>query len=216
MATQNTDGYKLEVNEVVINLQDPMPTANQILQTAGFVPADEHILIQLLKGSSNALGLDESVDLSKAESMRFRAFRSDRTFRFTLDGVGCEWGQGTISESELRKVAEVEDNKALVREHQNEPDRTLNQNDQITLTDVGTEHIRTTSKAITVVIDEIKTQIDCGSHTTEQLTKILDIQPGYLLNVLVDGQFKPLNPGECFTVKENMKFISQVPCGGSA
>ena len=218
MSKQNTEGrFKIEVNGAVINFQDPVPTASQILSVAGFIPTDEHILIRLMKRSSNALGLNEAVDLRNGESAKFLAFKGDRIFRLTVDGGGFEWGQDTISESELRELAEVGDDEILVLERRDEPDRELNSNDQVALRDAGTEHIRTTKKLITVVIDEVKKQIDRGSYTTERLIDVLGVEAGYLLNMLGDdGQLKTLNSGECVSVREGMKFVSQVPCGGSS
>lgn len=215
---QNTQGhFKIDVNGAVINFQDPVPTASQILREGGFTPSDEHILIRLTKGASNALGLNEPVDLRNGESGKFRAFRSDRVFRLTVDGGGFEWGEGTISESELRKLAAVGEDEILVLERRDEPDRELNSNDQVALTDAGTEHFRTIKKLITVVIDGVEKQIDRGTYKTERLLEILGVEAGYLLNVLSDdGQLKTLNSGDRVSVREGMKFFSQVPCGGSA
>ena len=218
MSKQNTEGqFAIEVNGAVINFQDPVPTASQILSVAGCSPTDEHILIRLMKRSSNALGLNELVDLRNGDPAKFLAFKGDRIFRLTINGGGFEWGAGTISESELRKLATVADDEILVLERRDEPDRELGRDDQVSLTDAGTEHIRTTKKLITVVIDGIEKQIDRGSYTTEQLIDTLGVEAGYLLNVLCDdGQLKPLNSGNTVSVREGMKFISQVPCGGSA
>ena len=218
MSKQNTEGrFEIEVNGAVINFQDPVPTVCQILSVAGFIPTDEHILIRLMKGSSNALGLNEPVDLRNGESAKFKAFKGDRIFRLTIDGGGFEWGQGTIGESELRKLAAVGADEILVLERRDEPNRELNSNDQVALTDAGTEHIRTIKKLITVVIDGVEKQIDRGSYKTEQLIDVLGVEAGYLLNMLdAEGQLKTLNPGECVSVRAGMKFFSQVPCGGSA
>lgn len=218
MSKQNTESqFEVEVNGAVINFQDPMPTASQILSEAGFIPTDDHILIRLVKGSSNALGSNEPVDLRNEESAKFLAFKGDRIFRLTVDGEGFEWGHGTISESELRNLAMVKDDKVLMLEHRDKPDRELGCNDQVTLTNAGTEHIRTTKKLIAIVIDGVKKQIDPSFYTTEQLIDILGIEAGYLLNVLSDdGQLKTLNSGERVLVRESMKFFSQVPCGGSS
>ena len=218
MSKQNPDSsFELEVNSAVINFKDPVPTASQILREGGFTPTDEHILIRLQKGSSNALGLNEPVDLRNGESAKFRAFRGDRVFRLTIDGGGFEWGEGTISESELRKLATVGDDKVLVLERRDEPDRQLDPNDQVALTDAGTEHFQTTKKVIAVFVDDVEKQIDRGSYKTEELIDILGVDQGYLLNMLnAEGQLKTLNPGECVSVRVGMKFVSQAPCGGSS
>ena len=218
MSKQNPDGsFELEVNEAVITFKDPVPTTRQILREGRFTPTDEYILIRLQKGSSNALGLDESVDLRNGESAKFLAFKGDRIFRLTVDGGGFEWGEGTISESDLRKLAAIGDDKVLVLERRDDPDRELRPGDQVALTNAGTERIRTTKKLIAVEIDGNAKQIAPGSYKTEQLIKILGVEPGYLLNMLTsDGKLKPLNFGDPVSVREGMKFISQAPCGGSS
>ena len=218
MSKQNPDGsFELEVNEAVITIKDPVPTASQILREGGFTPTDEHVLIRLQKGSSNALGLNESVDLRNGESAKFRAFKGDRIFRLTVDGGGFEWGDGSISELELRKLAAVGEDEILVLERRDEPDRELNSNDQVALTDAATERFRTIKKLIAVVIDGVEKQIDRGNYKTERLLEILEVEAGYLLNVLSDnGRLKTLNSGDRVSVREGMKFISQAPCGGSS
>ena len=211
------ENHTIVVNKKPFKFDDPKPTVAQILSKAGYKPADEHILIQSTGCTSNALGLNELVDLSTREGSKFWAFKSDRIFRLTIDGQGFEWGQGSINEPELRELAEIENDKVLVLERRDKPDHDLKQDDLITLTDAGTEHIRTVEKPITVIVDGIEKQIDRGSYTTEQLIDIFGIKAGYLLNVLdTDGQLKTLNPGEHIRVREEMKFISQVPSGGSS
>lgn len=215
---QNSEGQvKIDVNGAVIDFQDPVPMASQILREAGFIPTDEHILIRLQKGASNALGLNEPVDLRNGESAKFRVFRGDRVFRLTVDGEGFEWGEGTISESDLRKLATVGADKVPVLECRDEPDRQLGPDEKIALTNTGTEHFQTTKKVIAVFVDDVEKQIDRGSYKTEELIDILGIEAGYLLNMLTtNSQLKPLNSGDRVSVREGMKFFSQAPCGGSS
>ena len=56
-----------------------------------------------------------------------------------------------------------------------------------------------------------------GTYTTEQLIQVLGVEAGYLLNLVNrNGQLVTLRPGETTKVRKGMKFISQVPCGGSS
>ncbi|MCY3728029.1 MAG: multiubiquitin domain-containing protein [Nitrospira sp.] len=89
MSKQNPDGsFELEVNGAVITFKDPVPTASQILREGRFTPTDEHILIRLQKGSSNALGLDESVDLRNGESAKFDRRRMEQSCSATSARTG--------------------------------------------------------------------------------------------------------------------------------
>jgi hypothetical protein len=70
---------------------------------------------------------------------------------------------------------------------------------------------------VEVYIDDIPKEIPRGTYTTEELLKLLDVKPGYLLNLLDEkGQLKPLEPGEQVHVNQGMRFYSQAPGGGSA
>lgn len=147
--------FAAEVNGSVIDLSDPKPTARQILFASGCKPEDEHILIRLNPGSANSVGLDELVDLLEEAPAKFRAFRSDRTFRFTIDGRGSEWGTERISEAELRDIAGAADDDLFVLELRSEPDRVLGDDDTISLTGPTTERLRTVKKVV-VTLDGVE------------------------------------------------------------
>jgi hypothetical protein len=79
----------------------------------------------------------------------------------------------------------------------------------------GAEHPH--KKLIEVFIDDVEKEIPRGTYTTEELLTLLEVKPGYLLNLLNDkGQLEPLQPGERVHVKDGMRFYSQAPGGGSA
>jgi Multiubiquitin len=214
-ATSKT--YDATVNHRVITFADPVPDGRQILSSAGFDPADEHVLIERLRHGTRSIGLDETVDLRQDGREAFAAFRSDRIFRFTLDGRGYEWGAPTITEAELRDIAGLGKDEVLVLELADEKDRELAPRDQITLSAEGTERLHTAKRLVTVYIDGTPKKIARGVYTTEQLIAVLGVQPGYLLNVVnEEGQLVTLQPGQHLRVREGMKFFSQVPCGGSS
>jgi hypothetical protein len=75
----------------------------------------------------------------------------------------------------------------------------------------------TDKKLVEVFIDDVEKEIPRGTYTTEQLLTLLEVKPGYLLNLLDEkGQLQPLQPGESVHVKDGMRFYSQAPGGGSA
>ena len=69
---------------------------------------------------------------------------------------------------------------------------------------------------VTVSIDTVPKTIHRGSYTTEELKTVLGVAPERELDVIEDGVFRPLRPGERITVKNGMEFVSQQPGGGSA
>jgi len=98
---------RLEFRPMVI--EDPVPTGLQILELAGARPADENLVFQLLKnGLLEELRPDETTDLRTKGIERFLVFRSDRSFRFELDGRIFEWGGTLISGLTLKKLAGVD------------------------------------------------------------------------------------------------------------
>jgi len=209
--------FDATVNDKRVALHDPMPDGGQILAEAGFLPADEHVLIHLIRHGTRSIGLDETVDLRKPGVEAFQAFKSDRLFRFTIDGRGYEWGAPTISEPTLREIADVDEDHVLVLEREDAEDRILGPDDRVKLSDAGTERLRTRKRLVTVCIDGTEKKIPAGVYTTEQLMGVLGVEPGYLLNLVnAEGQLELLKPNAKLRVKDGMKFFSQVPCGGSS
>ena len=205
------------VNDVEFHFADPVPDGGQILGEAGFLPAGDHVLIQLLRHGTRSVGLDEPVDLRQEGTEAFRAFKSDCVFRFTISDRGYEWGAAKITEPELRRIAGLGDDVVLVLERDGN-DSDLDADGIVELGDSGTEHLRTDKRFVTVCLDnDVEKQVPSGTYTTEELICVLDFEAGYLLNVL-DGQGKlvPMQPEQIIPIKDGMKFFTQVPCGGSS
>ena len=210
-------GFLITVNDVEVKLADPVPVGGQILGQSGFLPTEDHVLIQLLCHGTRSVGLDEPVDLREKGSEAFRAFESDCIFRFTIDGRGYEWGAAKITDAELRLIAGVCDDEVLVLVRDGK-DTTLTAQDIVELGEAGTEHLRTGKRLVTVYLDnEVEKRIPSGTYSTEELISVLGVEAGYLLNVLdPQGKLVLLEPKQKTTVREGMKFFSQVPCGGSS
>jgi hypothetical protein len=211
------DGQFLaKVNEIEVRFPDPIQEGAHILGKAGFVPPGDHVLIQLRLHSTFSIGLDEQVDLREPGTDTFRAFKSDRIFRFTLDEHGYDWGSPHISEPELRQIGDVSDDDVLILGRDGKHIE-LKPDDIVDLGHAGTEHLRTAKRLVTVFFDDVERKIPRGTYTTEQLKKEFGVEPGYILEfVNEEGHLTPLKPGEALRVKEGMKFFTQVPCGGSS
>ena len=214
---ERRDGkFLTTVNDAKLRFADPVPNGRQILSEAGFLPAGDHVLIQLLLHGTRSVGLDELVDLRQKGTEAFWAFKSDRVFRFTINDRGYEWGGAKIAEPELRRIASVNDDEVLVLERDGK-DRVLADDDIVELGDSGTEHLRTGKRFVTVYLDKVEKKIPSGIYTTEKLIRVLGVEDGYLLNVVdAQGKLVPLQPKQEITIKDGMKFFSQVPHGGSS
>jgi len=122
-----------------------------------------------------------------------------------------------IPEPELRDIAGVLEDEALVLDQRDEKDTVLGPNDKLELGKKGTEHLRTIKRVVTVFFDCEPKTIAAGTYTTEELIRIFKVQAGYLLNLVNDeGQLVTLKPGQRVRLREGMKFFTQVPCGGSS
>lgn len=94
---------------VPATINDPVPTGEQLLATAGLRPAREHLLFQLLpSGALEEIRPDETVDLRAPGREQFVSFRSDRSFRFHIDDEARDWGQQRISGLYLKQIAQVD------------------------------------------------------------------------------------------------------------
>lgn len=205
-----------KVNETTVKFSDAMQSGRHILGKAGMKPADEYVLIQLLHHGTRSIGLDEVLDLREPGTEMFRAVRSDRIFRFTLNDRGFEWGANTISEPEIRLVGRVAEDEVLVLER-DDTDIDLKPTDNLDLSREGTEHLHTEKRLITVYFENDPREMRRGVYTTEELKQFFGVQEGYVLEFInEEGQLTPLKPGAKLRVKNGMKFFEQVPCGGSS
>ena len=204
------------VNDVEVLLVDPLPHGRQVLGEAGFTPVGDHVLIQLVGHGTRSVGLDEPVDLRTQGVEAFRAFKSDRVFLFTVDDCGYEWGEGKISEPELRSVARVGDDEVIVLQRDGK-DIELHADDIVELGGSGTEHLRIAKGFVTVSLDNVEKKIPRGTYQTEKLAHLLQVEDGYVLDVVnAQGELMPLKPGNTISVEDGMKFFSHVPSGGSS
>lgn len=135
-----------EFNEKRV-LNDPMPTGRQVLEQFSRVPADEYVLLLFqIDGKLEEIGLSEQIDLRGRGAESFFAFRSDRTFNFTINGLRYPWGVAQISEVLLRKVGQISDSHELILERRDEPDLVLGQDTVVNLEDLGLERIYSRQK----------------------------------------------------------------------
>lgn len=101
--------FDIQVDGETLTFHDPIVTAEQILQAKKLFPTDEHLIFQLLtNGQLEELRLDEQADLRDPGREQFITFKSDRSFRFTLDGRRFEWGIPLITGLQLKRLAGVD------------------------------------------------------------------------------------------------------------
>lgn len=204
------------VNGTMVQFGDAQPKGGRILDKAGFEPAGDFVLIQLMPRGTRSIGLDETVDLTAPGTEAFRAFKSDRIFRFTLNDHGFEWGARKIAEPELRTIGHVGDDEVILLDRDGH-DIEIKPGDELDLGEAGTEHLHIEKRLITVFFENNPQEIARGTYTTEQLKDLFGVQQGYVLEVInEEGNLTELKPGKKLRVKDGMRFFEQVPCGGSS
>ncbi len=210
--------FAFRVNGVRHRSTDPVLDGRGLLRIAGFTPPSDHVLIELTRPGSRSIGLDEAVDLRTPGREEFRAFPSDRTFNFTVDEIGYEWGAGTISAAELRDIAGVGENKILVLEHKGAPDEELAEDASIELKARGAERLHTKKRLVTVTYgdDEKPFQLEPREYTGAELAQIFGVPCGYVVDLIIGGVFHPIGPDERVRVKNGMHFVSQPGKGSSS
>jgi len=90
-------------------ISDPQPTGTQILDAAGITNMVDYVVYRVLQsGLLEELRLDETTDLRDSGVERFIIFRTDRSFRFLLNGRSFDWGALHITGLTLKKLAGVD------------------------------------------------------------------------------------------------------------
>jgi len=122
-------------------IEDPTPTPEQILETFGFRPARDYVLLIKDRHGVSELELGKSIDISDRRAERFFAFKADRTYKIELNGDRFTWGASTISASLLRLLGRVPDSHQLVLARTDKPDVVLESDAQVNLAEPGLETI---------------------------------------------------------------------------
>ena len=71
-------------------------------------------------------------------------------------------------------------------------------------------------KKVKVVLNGEKVKIDSGTYKVSSLKVSLGIPSDYELEIIDDGQFKPLLDNDEITICGREEFVSHVKCGGSS
>lgn len=149
-------GFDIEIAGIDLKfrkakLTDPVPTGRQVIEVAGFKPVEEFIVLQWLPGNMlEELRLDETCDLRERGVERFILAKSDRTFRFEIDGQRQEWPAPTVTREVLLALAGQDPSQFSVwQEFKDKPDVEIVAGKPAELTPTGTERFYTVTKHTT-------------------------------------------------------------------
>lgn len=80
----------------------------------------------------------------------------------------------------------------------------------------GKDHPEHAKDKVTVTVDTLPKEIHRGSYVVAELKAVLEVDPTRLLNIVIDGELKPLDDTQRITIKGDEVFVSQVRQGGSS
>lgn len=130
----------------LVQIADLTPTGAQLAAAAGFKPAQQVSVLQLLSnGDLEDIRPAETVDLRHAEG-RFVIVESDRSYRLTIDGQRFDWPCRIVSGGLLRKLGQVPEEKGVFLEQIETADRTIGPHDLVDLDAAGVESFVTRIK----------------------------------------------------------------------
>jgi hypothetical protein len=131
----------IPVNGVVVEFPDQIVTGREALTRSGHVPASEHQLILVRDGRTRLIGTDDQIDLKKEKGGALRAFRSDRSYSFTVDEIGQVWGDVEMAVDEFFAIWPARDGFQWLLERDNEPDTVLMSGGVLSFSKKGVEDI---------------------------------------------------------------------------
>jgi len=170
-----TETYQVQIDEQVHTVEDPVITGAQLLDLVGKRPADEFLVFQMLRGGQmEEIRLDETVDLRKPGLEKFITFKSDRSFRFVIDGRRFEWGAPLITGLKLKERAGVDPQTYGVwLEVRGGEDRPIENTETVDLAEPGVERFFTASRQNIEIIVNARPKMVSGSAVTfEQIVQL--------------------------------------------
>ncbi|MGI0485503.1 multiubiquitin domain-containing protein [Pantanalinema rosaneae CENA516] len=143
--------YRVQVDGQAHTVNDPMITGAQLLDVVVKRPPDEFLVFQVLRsGQMEEIRPDETVDLREPGIEKFITFKSDRSFRFVIDGRRFEWGAPLITGLKLKQLAGVDPQTYGVwLEVRGGEDRPVENTETVDLTAPGVERFFTGKKTTT-------------------------------------------------------------------
>jgi hypothetical protein len=194
-------------------IADPRPTGRQVAEEAGFRPADEHLVFQVLDGGAlEELRLDELVELRGHGAERFIIFRSERSFRLEVNERRQEWGASEVTGLLVKHIAGVDVKcNGVWLELRAEPDRFIGDGDTVTLAGEGLERFRT-SPVFIVCIESKEFPWPKPTITTEEIARLGNWDPSLGVQEvnLMTGEARTLAPGAVVKLEHGKGFSKKI------
>ena len=196
-----------------VAVDSPTVTARQLLDMAGFTPAEEHLLFQVTgDGVLQERRLEEPLTLREGEEDRFIAFKSDRSFRVAIDGRRFEWGAAGLTGLIAKQLVGADLGSTKVwQERGNGADLPIDDTDVVKLAEEGVERLRT-SGVFELCIEGETFQWPNPTITTEEIAELGGWGPseGVQRLDLATNEVRTLSPGEVVDLRSVSNFVKKV------
>lgn len=199
-------------------LTDPVPTGRQIIEAYSSGDAVEFIVLQWFpNGALEELHLDEETDLRATGIERFIVARSDRTFRFEVEGRRHEWPCAAITGATIKQLAGVDvDDFDVYLARRDEPDLELDDHDAANLSLAGVERfsLRPRPREIEIFVNNRTVKIARGLHTGLEIKEAaiaqgVPIQTDFVLSIeKPNGDTKVIGNSDQVRVHRRDRFIA--------
>ena len=140
-AHRRTSGIDYPVNSKDVTFPYDIVTGREVLTRSDNVPASEYQLILVRNRRTHLIETDDEIDLKRESGGVLRAFRSDRSYSFTVDEVSQVWGAEDMEVDEFLLIWPLRDGHHWVLEHEDEPDTVLVPGGLLSFGPNGVEHI---------------------------------------------------------------------------
>jgi hypothetical protein len=206
------DRFQFSVNGVLHGTGDKVLDGSQIREIAGLVPASDFVLIQIVGGIARSISLEEEVKFANDEVALFLSFVSDRTYTFTVNERGWEWGAPTITASDIYRYGNLDEDFELILDSAG--DAVIPVDGDVKLDGNGVERIRSREpKTVTIKVNGRTRTVEKRPHSYREIAAIAYPDPdfenfNYTITYLhgVDGAEGDLVEGETIAVKKGMVF----------
>lgn len=152
--------YKVKIDDKKHNIDDAKPTGRQLLDKSGNRPVEEFVIFVFLdNGLMEEISLNETVDLRRRGVEKFITFKTDRLFRFELDGRTFEWGANLITGLTLKKLAKVNVEKydIFLELRDDVKNKRIGDHESVDLSEGGLERFFTkkSNKIVTIIVEGV-------------------------------------------------------------
>ena len=202
------DKFQFTVNGALHGTEDKVLDGSQIREIAGLEPASDFVLIQIAGGFARSISIEEEVKFANGEIAVFLSFTSDRTYNFTVNERGWEWGSPTILASDIYRFGEIDEELELILDSAG--DAVLPSDGEVTLDGTGVERIRSREpKMVTIKVNGRPRTVEKRPHIAAIAYPNPDFENfNYTITYLhgVHGAEGDLVEGETIQVKKGMVF----------